>query len=99
LRHRELALEHLAQPPDGPEWIAPAEDERGISRHHVAPARADLLFQRLLNARILAIGRSGGVRELCCGRNYPEAYDRHTRHREALKPLTFQHDAPVHPEG
>ena len=99
LCHGELALEHLAPLPNGPEWIAPDEDERGISGHHVAPARADLLFQRFLNASILSTGRWGGVHELRRGRNNPEPYDRHTRQREGLEPLTVQHDAPCHLEG
>jgi hypothetical protein len=89
----------VTPPPNDPKWIAPDEDERGILGHHIAPARADLLFQRLLNTSILSIERLGDVHELHCGRNNPEPYDRHTRHREGLEPLTSQHDAPVHPEG
>jgi len=57
LSHGELALEHLASPPNSPERIASDDEERGVGRHQVATACADLLFQRFLNTGIFSIGR------------------------------------------
>src|ERR671925_802619 len=57
LSHGELALEHLASPPNGPERIASDDEERGVGGSQVATACADLLFQRFLNTGIFAVGR------------------------------------------
>src|SRR5687768_13440395 len=46
LSHGELALEHLAPPPNGAERITPDDEERGVGGHHVAPACADLRLER-----------------------------------------------------
>jgi hypothetical protein len=82
LRHGELALEHLAPATNRAERVAPDEKERGVGGHHVAPARADLLLQRFLHARVRPIRGLGDVRELRVrrGAQAPErAHQRQTR--------------------
>jgi hypothetical protein len=64
LSHSELALEHLTPPPNGPERIAPDYKERGVRGHHVAPACADLLLERFLDASVLGIRGLGDIGEL-----------------------------------
>jgi hypothetical protein len=72
LGHRELALEHLASPPNGPERITSDDEERGVRGHQVATTCADLLCQRFLNTGIFAIGCLCDVSQLRSSRNAHE---------------------------